>query len=202
MAKYITILLIFLFSQSCESPWGLDTPRNIILPKPIDSVPLSLISIFVETNGAEEQFNLEKAMLEIDTVSKTQLVWGLITILSSVATNPETTKLGLYSIDLNLNNIEVGGKPITLNASSTPGSYATYKIHRSTTPNPAYDTTIVSDGTKNKTDITFSQDKAKRELWIYLDAMIFNNRFDKDSSGKMIYIPDSLFIKTRLNFNY
>ncbi|MFH1050262.1 MAG: hypothetical protein V1779_04945 [bacterium] len=202
MKKYLSILFLLFFLISCESPWDINTKRNIILPEPMDSVPLSLISLYVETNGTDEQFVIEKAMLEIDTVSNTPIVWGTITISSAITTNFEFTKIGLFSIDLNINNLSVTGNSLTLNNSSTPDSYVKYKIHRWT--NAAYDTTITSDPTKNKTYIAFSQDKDNKELWIYLDAMIFDKRFyyENDSLGNIISIPDSLFIKTRLHFNY
>jgi len=202
MAKYITILILIICSLSCESPWDIDTPRKVILPKPVDSVPLSLVSIYVESNGTEEDFIIENAMLEIDTVSKTPIVWGSLSLKTAKTNDYLTKKLCLSTLNLNLNNLTVAGKSVTLSNSATPDSYAEYGICRGINSN--YDTTIMSDPKKNKSDITFSQDKEKRELWIYLDGTVYEKRynFENGNSGNIISISDSLFIITRLRFNY
>lgn len=199
MAKFVTILSILLFAISCESPWNIDTPRKIILPKPVDSVPLSLVGIYVETNGIEVPFSVEQSMLEIDTVSKTSIIWGNITLnrLGNIA--PDCKKLEIVSLTINLNRISIGGNSIILGSSSFPESYSSYIIHRGI--NSGFDTTIVCDTRRNKTELTFSQDKDKRELWIYLDGNVFNKRYF-DDSGNITTIDDSLFVITRLRFNY
>ena len=191
-----------MFTMSCESPWDLDTPRNIILPKPVDSVQLSLVSIYIETNGTEEQFVIEKAILEIDSVSKTPIVWGTVSLITSENINFDTKKICLSSITLNLNNFSVVGNTVTLNNNSTPDSFAKYKINRGV--NSGYDTTIVCDPSKNKAEISFSHDKDNNELWIYLNANIYEKRYAVDSgnTGNVISLPDSLFVKTRLHFSY
>jgi hypothetical protein len=199
MAKYVTILIILLFAISCESPWDIDTPRKIILPKPVDSVPISLISIYVETNGSEEPFILEQSMLEIDTVSKNSIVWGNLTINRANNISSDCKKLEIVALTINLNKIAIGGNSITLGSSSLPESYASYIIHRGI--NTENDTTIICDTKRNKTELTFSQDKEKRVLWIYLDGKIFDKRF-VDDNGKITTIQDSLFVNTRLRFNY
>jgi hypothetical protein len=187
---------------SCESPLDLDTPRDKILPNPIDSISLNIVSMTLEASGQLGSFKLVSAMLEIDTSSKNPLIWGSLELETNIKTNLSSGKLELSSLFLLFNNVPVSGTPLLLGSSNYKDSYIRYHINRGI--NTTYDMIIISDVSKNKSEISFSLDRENKKLWVYLDAQIHENRyFISDNNTNLIdSIPDVLFVKGRFQFKY
>ena len=199
---YNILLIIFVVLASCESPLDLDTPRDKILPNPIDSISLNIVSMSLETNGELGSFNLSSAMLEIDTSTKNPMIWGSLELESKIKTNLSSGKLELSSLFLLFNNVPVSGNPFLLSSSNYKSSYARYYINRGI--NSTYDKTIISDDSKNKSEISFSMDRENKKVWVYLDAQIHDDRYFVSNDGMNIIdsIPDVLFVKGRFQFKY
>ena len=204
MLHRLNILLSFLIALlvSCQSPTDLDTPRNKILPTPIDSVALSLVSMEIETNGEVERFVITNAMMEIDTSSSNPLIWGRLEINSDYIINFSKEKLFLNEMSLSLDNIPISGEPLILSKGVYGTSYAKYLISRGISA--AWDKELKSDPMTNKSEISFSLDKNKENLWIYLDSQIYDNRvyLNSENTSEVDSVQDVLFIKARFKFNY
>lgn len=207
MIKYLSKILIpiMVVSIGCVGPLDIDTPRNKIVPKPIDSTELSLVSISVEANGNAEHFDiydLEPTIVQIDTLSKTPLVWGSLIIKSTNVTNFDKKILQISRIQLNIDNLSAVGEPVLLKSNSAKSSIGSFLISRGISG--MYDTTLYADPSRNKTTISFSHNKEEKVLWLYLDAKVYEKRLSliKDSVEIIQSIPDSLIIKCRLQFNY
>jgi hypothetical protein len=203
--KSIFKILISIFSVillSCESPYDIDTPRKKILPKPMDSVQLTLKEICVETNGTTERFKVDMALFELDTVSSSPLIWGTLSSQSTKVINFNEDKMHLYYFKMELVNQFVVGNTDVLGSNTSGGSYAMFSINRGVSSK--FDTTIYSGSMDNKTEITFSPDWEKNELWVYLDSWIsgYKVSMNNDSSDIFSYEPDIIFFKCKLHFCY
>lgn len=199
--NYILYILFFVLA-ACESPLDLDTPRKKLLPNPIDSLPLSVSSISIETNGEIENYLLTNAMLEVDTSKKNPLVWGSLEFQSNIKTNFVLNKFKINTMHMKFTNTPVTGNPILLGTTKYKDSFVRYLISRGV--NSLYDKIILSDAVSNKNEISFSLDRENKRIWVYLDAQIRDERvFFTDSSMNQIdSIPDVLFVKGRFQFKY
>lgn len=186
---------------SCSSPLDIDTPREKIVIKVPDPVQLNLVEYSLETNGEKEPFLIDKANAEIDTSSFLS-IWGHIKINWGEISNYSKKRLQIISLSLGLDSLPITGSSLVLEGNEQTGSYAKYIISRGISV--SYDTTLFSNSERNKTEISFSMDKSKQSIWLYVNSSIYENRVEiKPGTNETVEsISDSLFIVGRFHFNY
>ncbi len=203
MQKSFLYIVLFTIGMmiSCSSPLDIDTPREKIVIKVPDPVQLNLVEYSLETNGEKEPFLIDKANAEIDTSSFLS-IWGHIKINWGEISNYSKKRLQIISLSLGLDSLPITGSSLVLEGNEQTGSYAKYIISRGISV--SYDTTLFSNSERNKTEISFSMDKSKQSIWLYVNSSIYENRVEiKPGTNETVEsISDSLFIVGRFHFNY
>lgn len=202
--KIVTSLLIIFFLWSCSSPMDLDTPKEkrLIGNTPSKIYP-KINSILLEENGIAREFFAKEYFIAIDTTLDIPLIW-LNLILDSYDNRKSTERISINNIMIRVDSTQLWGQPLKIIPDlSNTACWAKFTINRGL--NIESDTTINSGDEKNITELSFSYNKAKKEIWAYLYTKIYDYKVCKEQKDTVFYdttwvggVPDIREIRLRL----
>jgi hypothetical protein len=177
MNKIILILFVALLTFACQSPLDVDTARtknSLVTIK----TPYAAGEFSVEQNGVVQTFNIVNAAIWIDTNKSPNVIWLEISLINQLSPN-ESSGLFVKKIDFALDSLPISVTPFTITNGYSLGlrgrGGAKFQVWRGSS---ATDTVIESGWNRNYSEIYFSQNSSKTELWAYLNSKIYENRIN------------------------
>ncbi len=222
--KLLTIFFISFLLWSCSSPMDLDTPKDKrLVGNPPAKIYPKINSISLEENGIQRDFIAKDYFIAIDTSNEIPLIW-LNLFLDSYDNRKSTERISINSINIRVDSTQLSGQPFKMipELSNTP-CWAKFFINRGL--NIQSDTTIYSGDGKNISELSFSYNKSKKEVWAYLYSKIYDKKIWKEQKDTVVYdttwvggVPnvkeirlrieeirskqDSLFLNTKIHLKY
>ncbi len=222
--KLIVISFIFILLWSCSSPMDLDTPKERkLLGNQNSKIYPTINTILLEENGIAREFFAKNYSISVDTSKEIPLIWFNISLASNDNIK-STERISINSIELRVDSTQISGQPMKI--IPQPGynvCWAKFSINRGL--NIKSDTTINSGEDKNITELSFSYNKPKKEIWAYLYSKIYDYKVWKEQKDTVVYdttwvggVPnikeirlrleeirtkqDSLFLNTKIQLKY
>lgn len=161
----------------------IDTDRRI---NPIGNpgkIKPTLSTISIEENGSNRTFKVKSMSVEIDTSKDTPYIW-MDCELENESTSNTSNRIVLMNINLNVDSIALSGNPFRLLGTNYNESYAKLKVERGV--NMSFDTVFFSDD-KNTSDVVFSLNKKKKEVWSYLYTKVYDYKLVRTTIDSTIY---------------
>ncbi|MCX7736647.1 MAG: hypothetical protein N2319_08020 [Candidatus Kapabacteria bacterium] len=220
----IFIFLISLLLWSCSSPMDLDTPKEKrLVGNPPAKVFPKINTILLEENGIAREFVAKDYSIAVDTSKDIPLIW-MNFLLDSYDNKKSTERISINNINFRIDSTQLTGQPIKIVPNIiNPTCWAKYTINRGL--NIQSDTTINSGDSKNITELSFSYNKSRKEIWAYIYSKIYDHKVWKEQKDTVVYdttwvggVPnikeirlrleeirtkqDSLFLNTKLLLKY
>lgn len=194
------MLILILAVFGCSSPLDVDTPREIDPMQEDDPIPVSLKNANFEINGTSENFAIEEASAEIDTSKDKPLFWGSFSFKTNKITSFNKKRLIVTAIKLEIDKMEITVAPKILGKYDNENSLAQFDLCRGVSA--AYNVTVNSDTSRNKVKIFYSLDEESKQIFMTLNAKVYQTKYWLDNNDEIKQAPDSLFINGELKFNY
>lgn len=222
--KLIILATISFMLWSCSSPMDLDTikDKRLVGDSPAKIYP-KINSILLEENGIQRDFIAKDYFIAIDTTYEIPLIW-LNLALDSYDNKKSSERISINGINIRVDSAQLSGQPFKIipELSNIP-CWAKFFINRGL--NIQSDTTINSGDEKNISELSFSYNKAKKEIWAYLYSKIYDQKIWREQKDTVVYDTtwvdgnpnikeirlrleeirskqDSLFLNTKIHLKY
>jgi hypothetical protein len=113
--------------------------------------------------------------IEVDTNIDVPAVWFHLNLKSVPGKYTDYNRINVESLDINIDSMPVNSSPFNV-GQPTPlyKSWSKFTITRGL--DTKFDTVMMCDPLINTSEISFSLNKAKKEIWSYLYSKIYNDR--------------------------
>ncbi len=185
----ISVIIIIIIISACTSPMDVNTPRKIIPLGDYRAIP-NLSQVTITENGQASYFNANNVYVRIDTISQEPAVWMDMSFESSSV--EDSGRISVKKFNLYIDSLPVNGylHQIIGNPDSS-NFWSKFTISRA--QDIAYDTTLNSDGINNLSDVTVNINKATKEMWVFLNTMLYSKRFWTEERDTIITDPATGF---------
>lgn len=224
LKNLIFIFIGFLLLWACSSPLDLDTPKQRkLVGNPPEKIYPRINNIFLEENGTLREFLAKDYFIAIDTTQEIPFIWLNLSIESNDK-KKNSERISINSINIRIDSTQLTGQPqLIIPKLRNVDCWAKFSINRGL--NIQSDTTVNSGDNKNITELSFSFNKSKREIWTYIYSKIYEHKIWKEQKDTVVYdttwvggVPnikeikysleeirmkqDSLFLNTKIHLKY
>jgi hypothetical protein len=174
---------------ACSSPMDINTPKITIPLGDYRAIP-NLNQVMITENGQTTYFNANNVFVRIDTISETPAIW-----LNMSFDNPsagDSSRINVTKFSIYIDSLSVSG--YTHHVIGVPDSstlWSKFTIRRAI--DAAYDTTLNSNNYNNISDVSVNINKDSKEMWLFLNAMLYSKRFWFEERDTIITDPATGF---------